>query len=232
MNKNHFKRVLKERGFSIKDIANTLGMTPYGLSKSIENKSIKVETLEQIAHILEVSPMDLISDGEPLDIAPSKFNVLKQYVSMGLSFNMTMYFYNLICRESDILAHALYALWNKLPDDEKLKHKSEFYGRVYGNEKPDYVDLTMRLEMTVNSIVNDDELKKDYNNAVEIIEKNYEMMLLGDQLTHFLLKNKLSIESDIIEDAYSAFIEIFRISSDKLRVKISNSIKKINSIIK
>lgn len=47
--------IAKTRGITIRELAHSIGITEQGLQKLIRENSTKVETLETIARILEVS---------------------------------------------------------------------------------------------------------------------------------------------------------------------------------
>ena len=54
-NLQKIKSILKEKGLTIRYLAGELGISEQGLQKLIRENSTKIETLEAIANILEVS---------------------------------------------------------------------------------------------------------------------------------------------------------------------------------
>lgn len=55
------KRVIKEKGFEVKQVAEIMGITPTGLSQHI-NGNPSVKTLERIAEVIGCSPADFFAD--------------------------------------------------------------------------------------------------------------------------------------------------------------------------
>lgn len=53
------KELCKEKGIMMKDLAERLGITPTGLSKSIGQDYPQLQTLERIANALEVEVSEL-----------------------------------------------------------------------------------------------------------------------------------------------------------------------------
>lgn len=54
-NLQRIKEILKEKGLTIRYLANELGISEQGLQKLIRENSTKIETLESISKILKVS---------------------------------------------------------------------------------------------------------------------------------------------------------------------------------
>ena len=55
------KELCKERGILLKDLAAKLGITPIGLSQSINQEYPQLQTLERIAKALDVEVGELFS---------------------------------------------------------------------------------------------------------------------------------------------------------------------------
>lgn len=60
--KFRIKEVCREKGLMMKDLAEKLGITEVGLSKSLNNNPT-VSRIEEIAKVLGVDFIDLIDDG-------------------------------------------------------------------------------------------------------------------------------------------------------------------------
>lgn len=58
------KELCKERGILLKDLAIRLGITPIGLSQSINQKYPQLQTLERIAEALNVEVSELFAPKE------------------------------------------------------------------------------------------------------------------------------------------------------------------------
>lgn len=58
------KELCKERGILLKDLAVRLGITPIGLSQSINQKYPQLQTLERIAEALNVEVSELFAPKE------------------------------------------------------------------------------------------------------------------------------------------------------------------------
>lgn len=59
---NRLKRVLEDRGISMRRAATEIGMTGSGLSQAIENDSIKARDIQKIAEFLRVPVETLFSE--------------------------------------------------------------------------------------------------------------------------------------------------------------------------
>ena len=62
-NLQRIKDILKEKGLTIRYLANELGISEQGLQKLIRENSTKIETLESISKILKVSIITFFEDG-------------------------------------------------------------------------------------------------------------------------------------------------------------------------
>ena len=51
---NTFKKIVRMKGFTLKDFAKKIGMTEDGLRNAIINKSLKIKTLIEIRDILDI----------------------------------------------------------------------------------------------------------------------------------------------------------------------------------
>lgn len=56
MNYSNLKILIKEKKFSIDEIASQINMTREGLTRSLNEEKLKIDTLEKICKILGVSP--------------------------------------------------------------------------------------------------------------------------------------------------------------------------------
>ena len=70
-NLQKIKVLAKEKGISINDLAEQLGITPQAVHLLVRENSTKTETLERIAHILEV-PVSVFFDEKVENISQSQ----------------------------------------------------------------------------------------------------------------------------------------------------------------
>lgn len=66
-NLQRIKDILKEKGLTIRFLAEKLEMSEQGLQKLIRGNSTKIETLESISRILKVSIIEFFDDTLPLE---------------------------------------------------------------------------------------------------------------------------------------------------------------------
>jgi transcriptional regulator with XRE-family HTH domain len=71
MDYNFIKKLSKQRKLSIKELSAQCGMTEVGFHQSLNNMTLKVETLEKIAEILKVSVSVFFDSGANLPVAVS-----------------------------------------------------------------------------------------------------------------------------------------------------------------
>jgi transcriptional regulator with XRE-family HTH domain len=73
------KELIDSKGITTNTLAKAIDMTHTGLTKAIENGSLKVDTLEKIAAFFKMSPREFF-DSEEQQSQESKFNYLKNTV--------------------------------------------------------------------------------------------------------------------------------------------------------
>ena len=76
------KNILKDKGLTVRYLANELGMSEQGLQKLIRENSTKIETLESIAKILKVSIMVFFDEQTSGINSNSNNNVSDDYTSI------------------------------------------------------------------------------------------------------------------------------------------------------
>lgn len=64
------KEICRDKGILMKDLAERLGITPTGLSKSIGQEYPQLQTLERIAAALDVEVADLFTPAVPVMRCP------------------------------------------------------------------------------------------------------------------------------------------------------------------
>lgn len=58
----NIKKVIKQKGFTIKRVAESMGITQSALSQQLNNKSITIERAKEIAGVLGISLSELVVD--------------------------------------------------------------------------------------------------------------------------------------------------------------------------
>lgn len=60
------KRLLAEKGITMRHLANQIDVTEQGLAKMLKNNTMKVETLAKISDVVQVDPVFWFSDEPPV----------------------------------------------------------------------------------------------------------------------------------------------------------------------
>ena len=63
MNYNELKRVAESKNFTIKRLAEEIGLTSNGLKRSIEGETMSIKTLRDLCDILQISIAEFFGEG-------------------------------------------------------------------------------------------------------------------------------------------------------------------------
>ena len=67
MNYNELKRVAESKNFTIKRLAEEIGLTSNGLKRSIEAETMSIKTLRDLCDILQISIAEFFGEATPDD---------------------------------------------------------------------------------------------------------------------------------------------------------------------
>lgn len=67
MNYNELKRVAESKNFTIKRLADEIGLTSNGLKRSIEGETMSIKTLRDLCDILQISIAEFFNEATPSD---------------------------------------------------------------------------------------------------------------------------------------------------------------------
>ena len=67
MNYNELKRVAESKNFTIKRLAEEIGLTSNGLKRSIEGETMSIKTLRDLCDILQISIAEFFGEATPDD---------------------------------------------------------------------------------------------------------------------------------------------------------------------
>lgn len=63
MNYNELKRVAESKNFTIKRLADEIGLTSNGLKRSIEGETMSIKTIRDLCDILQISIAEFFGEG-------------------------------------------------------------------------------------------------------------------------------------------------------------------------
>ena len=63
MNYNELKIIAERKKFTIKELADSIGMTSTGLKRSIEGETMSIKTLRDLCDILQISIAEFFGEG-------------------------------------------------------------------------------------------------------------------------------------------------------------------------
>ncbi|MFB6257499.1 MAG: helix-turn-helix domain-containing protein [Flavobacteriales bacterium] len=78
------KKYCKQRGLTLKELAEQVGMTETGFSRALKKKSLKVKTLERISEVLQVPIASLFGEEEKLEEERPDYPVWQEGVEKRL----------------------------------------------------------------------------------------------------------------------------------------------------
>ena len=83
MNYNELKIIAERKKFTIKELADSIGMTSTGLKRSIEGETMSIKTLRDLCDILQISIAEFFSegttgDGQWVAAEPIPYNMSRQ----------------------------------------------------------------------------------------------------------------------------------------------------------
>ena len=67
MNYNELKTIAERKKFTIKELAESIGMTSTGLKRSIEGETMSIKTLRDLCDILQISIAEFFGEATPSD---------------------------------------------------------------------------------------------------------------------------------------------------------------------
>ena len=67
MNYNELKIIAERKKFTIKELAESIGMTSTGLKRSIEGETMSIKTLRDLCDILQISIAEFFGEATPDD---------------------------------------------------------------------------------------------------------------------------------------------------------------------
>ena len=67
MNYNELKRMAESKNFTIKRLAEEIGLTSNGLKRSIEGETMSIKTLRDLCDILQISIAEFFGEATPGD---------------------------------------------------------------------------------------------------------------------------------------------------------------------
>jgi len=67
MNYNELKRIAESKNFTIKRLADEIGLTSNGLKRSIEGETMSIKTLRDLCDILQISIAEFFGEATPGD---------------------------------------------------------------------------------------------------------------------------------------------------------------------
>ena len=67
MNYNDLKIIAERKKFTIKELAESIGMTSTGLKRSIEGETMSIKTLRDLCDILQISIAEFFGEATPSD---------------------------------------------------------------------------------------------------------------------------------------------------------------------
>ena len=75
----NLKRIIRKRGYTIKEICQKIGMTPEGLKLAFVNNSIKLSAAKELAELLEVRINEILMEEDIIRSGGTKGEDKNQY---------------------------------------------------------------------------------------------------------------------------------------------------------
>lgn len=192
------KILSKQKGLSIKELGDMVGMSDAGLYRAFINNTLKIDTLEKIAESLGVSPSYFFG-------AESN-DKMQGLIERGLIINTSLYLKTLIIENIDIVGHALFEIWKTAPE----KETKNFRVNPQNDEGIIFVDNETRLGYTLDFIRSKPKLKEQLNEAIKFASEEFAKIIRLDVGIEFLVSNSFLTSQDVVLDAINAFSDCFK----------------------
>ena len=245
--------LIKEKGYNINSLSKKLGMSHVGLSKGLENGTLKVETLEKIAEVLGVSPCYFF-------VGQNDTSSLKRFVNLlsnGVIVDMVEYLWTLIINNADIIGHAIKEIWEQEPKSKRDKHWDNYIKkrglvpetglihidvltryRIYidymkenglflKEETEKYYSSEIKKKLTQNSeyFITKSEHNTKLEGAYRYTTQQYSLFIRADENVKFLFKEGLINETDFINHSAMAFHKVFDLIPHSLIGDVTSAIR-------
>jgi transcriptional regulator with XRE-family HTH domain len=223
MDYNFLLEQIKKHGYSVTSLSKEIGMSQVGLKQSIDRKSLKVDMLEKIAKKLGIPIYKFFKT----DSNRINTDTLTEVHEWGFYLDPLIYYIDFLQENFEKIAKPLLNMWEEGFSEEERKSLINEYRETH-KRKLNYTKETVIVnEAIIDSLISIEPFRTKYMYESLIVEKNYAMEVQNDEITSFIIKNRMVSESDFIERALTAFAETFFRYNDSLKALLLKAVLEI-----